>query len=423
MIKREIEIKKVFKTEEDFSKYVYEDYQQNGFTRRDAVDYKNLEFDCDIKIPFSFSLKGIGNVNAIQNFLSQNKYSIRNCNFNGRVEIKESHRELKFESCNFNLCAKIESRSSNLTFKDCSFKRINLEETKFNKSSNGFAKLRVKRSDVYFSNFKNARFNDLVDFYKTTFHENLIFYKTDFLDILVLSATKFKKNLLFTYTLLGDKVILRSTVFEAGFDFSLSIIKGQLAIFDLEHTFDSFKTIGAPKDEEDYEIAVSIDGNIPISNKLETYRLLKAEFETQKNIPESLKFKLIEKRTYKRILETQDLSWQNVFDQISLWLNWKSNKHGTSYWSAFRFIILVGGFFFYLSLIATSSFEPTWNPLEWDYENGISYFMQFLIPTHKFNYLGEGVNLNWGYYTLDFLGRLFVGYGIYQFIQAFRKFK
>ena len=328
-----------------------------------------------------------------------------------------------FEHCNFDSNLKITTRNSNLTITDSNIDDIDVSESKFGDDKKSLGKLRLKNSDIYKSNFKNATFLSLADFYYTTFHNNVIFYKTDFMNIVVMSATKFKQNLLFTYTLLNDKVIMRSTIFEKGFDFSLSIIKGQLAIFDLHHSYKSYTSTDGLKEEREYEKAVSYDGIIPTQNKLETYRLLKVEFESQKNVPEYLNFKLYEKETFKKILNKQKLTWKNSFDQITLWLNRVSNKYGTSYSRAFLFTVTVGWLFFYLSLIATDSYEFTHKISEWEFGKGLGYFTQFLVPTHKFNYMGNEVQLTPCYYVFDFFGRLFVGYGIYQFIQAFRKFK
>jgi hypothetical protein len=54
--------------------------------------------------------------------------------------------------------------------------------------------------------------------------------------------------------------------------------------------------------------------------------------------------------------------------------------------------------------------------------NDLKYFLEFLNPTHKFDYIQED-GLTTRFYLFDFIGRIFVGYGIYQFIQAFRKYK
>ena len=50
------------------------------------------------------------------------------------------------------------------------------------------------------------------------------------------------------------------------------------------------------------------------------------------------------------------------------------------------------------------------------------YYFTFLDPTHKIDFLKDkGVTLSGWSSLVDFLGRIVVGYGIYQFISAFRK--
>lgn len=419
MSKRSNTIIKKLKTKEELSIFLAQRLHNGDFTER-IINIKNISFDFDVIIPLNYN-GGLA-VNP-SNYINNCKYNFINCNFYKEVLIQNSKHELIFEHSNFNSNMKLNSRDRNLTFINSHISDIDVSESKFGDTKGNSGKLRLKSSDIYKSNFKNATFLSLVDFYYSTFHNNTIFYKTDFMNIVVMSATKFKQNLLFTYTLLNDKVIMRSTIFEKGFDFSLSIIKGQLAIFDLHHSYKLYTSTDGLKEEREYERAVSYDGIIPTQNKLETYRLLKVEFESQKNVPEYLNFKLHEKETFKKILNKQKLTWKNSFDQITLWLNRVSNKYGTSYSRAFLFTVIVGWLFFYLSLIATDTYEFTFKISEWEFGEGLSYFTQFLVPTHKFNYMGNEVQLTPGYYIFDFFGRLFTGYGIYQFIQAFRKFK
>ena len=53
----------------------------------------------------------------------------------------------------------------------------------------------------------------------------------------------------------------------------------------------------------------------------------------------------------------------------------------------------------------------------------IKQFINFLNPAHSINYIDE-LNPFYGIpYVFDFLGRIAVGYGIYQTVQAFRKFR
>lgn len=84
-------------------------------------------------------------------------------------------------------------------------------------------------------------------------------------------------------------------------------------------------------------------------------------------------------------------------------------------------------------MVFTYSYEFTPHFADWQWcltWTEFDYYVQSILPTHSFNYLTDGDNedmvkheLEKGYYAIDFLGRIFVGYGIYQTIQAFRKYK
>jgi hypothetical protein len=423
-MKRPEKIEHVFNKQEDLKKYLLNRYINGELRSTNTMDFKHSLFGFHVSLPISLDNSNNQIERNLSNFLVNARYLFSECEFNSKTTINNTKQETVFQdNCLFNEQLRINNRDKNLTFKNCEIKNLDVSEAKFGTNSSDLGKLRIKSCEVYKTNFKNTTFLALVDFYYTIFYENVIFYKTDFLNIVVFSATTFKKNLLFTYTLLNDKVIMRATNFNKGFDFSLSIIKGQLAIFDINHSFNSYHSVDGLITENEYEKAVSYDGIIPTQNKLETYRLLKVEFENQKNISEHLQFKLYEKKTYKRILKTRKFTWTNVFDQITLWLNSVSNNHATSYIRAFFFILTVGWFFFYLSLISTKSYEFSLEIREWEISKSFQYFVQFLIPTHKFDYMGNDVSLTSSFFLFDFFGRMFVGYGIYQFIQAFRKFK
>lgn len=60
------------------------------------------------------------------------------------------------------------------------------------------------------------------------------------------------------------------------------------------------------------------------------------------------------------------------------------------------------------------------NAIIWEH---ISYFPHIFNPTHSFNYMKEfAANSNGLPLVIDSLFRIFVGLGIYQTIQAFRRY-
>ena len=108
-------------------------------------------------------------------------------------------------------------------------------------------------------------------------------------------------------------------------------------------------------------------------------------------------------------------------DKITLWFNKNSNEFDTNWIAGVNFSILVGFITYFMVLLFMN------NDIELDTSTeGISNFITSLVDV--FN-LTKWVNLEIidirleGFpYLLLFIGRIFIGYGYYQTIQAFRKF-
>lgn len=188
--------------------------------------------------------------------------------------------------------------------------------------------------------------------------------------------------------------------------------------------------------KKSYEKAVSETAIIPIKNKRETFRILKDNLESQKNLSESLKFKAIEKevlrnelKNHNNINANQSLPSKfksfinNRLERFNLWLNKWSNDHGNSYGRALIFILFVGLAIFYSSLLSTKLYSFTIYYEDWEFKEGLRLFIEFLNPLHKSDYIGKNENLLTRFYLIDFLGKIIIGYGLYQFVQAFRKYK
>jgi hypothetical protein len=289
-------------------------------------------------------------------------------------------------------------------------------------------------------NFRNTTFKDLADFWKCTFHKPTTFYKTDFYSTVVFSASTFKENVLFTYTLIDKLMILRGTNPEKGFDLSLAIIAGTISVYDFQ--MDDYSSFGSIyKDtnkalkenksleyndvyETIYDAAVTSEHKIPIENKRETYRILKSQLENQKNFINAVPYRVMENKTllkesWKKLVNGHTFSrpFSNI---IVLTLNAISNWFGQSYILGFIFTACIGGLFFTWMLSYIGNFELTTTVSEWQWQ----YYVQYLNPTHRTDFMkAVGENPTKGFYVLDFVGRIFIGYGIYQIIQAFRKYK
>lgn len=343
----------------------------------------------------------------------------KNCVFSFDLIIEHDLIEINCIGCTFENSFVFNSKMhSNCTFKDTIFNgELDISEANLLK--------KVRFHSCNFNgqtNFQNTKFNDLADFWNSKFINPVIFYKTDFISTTVFAATEFQKNLLFTYTLIKSNLIFRDAVFKSGLDLSLIILSGSINFFNIQ--LDNYVTVSDNLSEVEFEKNISRGGAISIKNKRETFRIIKHELKKQGNSIDSLAYDALEKASLKEQLvtgfKTSNKKRKNVQDQIILRLSNISNGYGLSWPKAVFFTFAVGLIFFYLSVLATEKYQFSM-PKSDNFIDCVSYFFNFMLPTHKISYMDSFVP-TWAFYILDFLGRLFVSYGIYQTIIAFRKY-
>ena len=173
-------------------------------TRKTVSEYNYKFTNCEIQIPITIAGDITLSTSSARDYI--NRIDFIDCTFTESVQI----------------IGKIEG---NVDFSRCTFKKnLELSNVIFNK------KVRLYICDISSANFVNTRFNDLADFWRSTFHSKVIFYKTDFLGVTVFSAARFKQNVLFTYSLIEKTIFFRGTVFENGLDLSLSVSTGDLGL-------------------------------------------------------------------------------------------------------------------------------------------------------------------------------------------------
>jgi hypothetical protein len=125
---------------------------------------------------------------------------------------------------------------------------------------------------------------------------------------------------------------------------------------------------------------------------------------------------------YEREVVFKSEPWEYVL----LKLNGISNNHGLSWARGLRFTILVAlaFYFFYLSTLERLPFSWGWKGIE-SYLHAAGettkYFFRFFVVTHDFDFM-EKYGPTAGSFLVDLLAKIFIGFGIYQTIQAFRKF-
>lgn len=108
-------------------------------------------------------------------------------------------------------------------------------------------------------------------------------------------------------------------------------------------------------------------------------------------------------------------------DRVLLWFNKNSNDFGTNWMVGVNFTFIVGLVTYILILI------PISHKLEPNFEaEGIGLFLRYygeLLNPLKWNDIKPfEQELGSWQYVIAFIGRIFIGYGYYQTIQAFRKF-
>ncbi|WP_108808929.1 pentapeptide repeat-containing protein [Aquimarina spinulae] len=372
--------------------------------------------------------------------------------FDFYIELEPQHRELIFTDCEFlepilfckgiPLVAVAEENNEqadlfnqtetnvfdkNVFFNECVFqKQIQFDDVTFSN------KFRMHNCSVNNASFRNTIFNGLADFWLTTFKEDIIFYKTDFNKTTVFSMATFVGNVLFTYSLFSTKAIFARTKFKKGIDLSQTIISGELKPFDLQFDFRKFDIVYVGKDDEVYQNYIDRDAKIPLVNKVHTFQVLKKAFEDSGNYSDSILMLREEKAALKKLVKAKlkdKNSNINRGDKWILLLNRISNHYRSDFRNGIWFTLLAAITFGMLTLIFTEAFQNnicfsncSFN--EDTFIKGVKFIFTFLNPARRLSYLENLNPIFYGFaYLFDFIGRIAVGYGIYQTVQAFRKFK
>jgi len=120
-------------------------------------------------------------------------------------------------------------------------------------------------------------------------------------------------------------------------------------------------------------------------------------------------------------------------DLFTFRLNGLSSRHGDSWFRAFLFILVCTPAFFLLYNIVGAAYGlELSNPFKlsnWNFViDGFSntwvnkkYLFEFFLPIHRFDFMEHTISTNAWTAFIDFVSRIAIGYGIYQFIAAFRR--
>jgi hypothetical protein len=152
----------------------------------------------------------------------------------------------------------------------------------------------------------------------------------------------------------------------------------------------------------------------------ETYRQLKVSAEKQGNRALSLVFRAKEMHYLRK-----ELSWG--WDKAVLYLNYISNNHGLSWSRGILFTVIVSWLLFILYQDSLNHPAFYWvlnsssKDIKYAFWGGFHEFSNFWASFPLFKSL-ENDSITWKTNLVFILSRIFMGYGIYQTITAFRKF-
>jgi uncharacterized protein YjbI with pentapeptide repeats len=168
--------------------------------------------------------------------------------------------------------------------------------------------------------FYNTKFNNLADFYQTTFNK-VEFERTDFNEIAVFSEAIFNNNIHFKYTKFLKKSIFRDMIIKRKLDLRNTIFDDEANFLDIR----SEKEIHTP---------------IQVENR-ETARVIKNFYETSNNVIEANKFYTLEMKEREKELNKDMQKAHNLFEWITFKFHAISSNHSQDWVIASFWIICI----------------------------------------------------------------------------------
>ncbi|MCT4648488.1 MAG: pentapeptide repeat-containing protein [Carboxylicivirga sp.] len=397
----------------------------------DEVDFKGATFIKPVSILNSNFLQQANFCKCI----FQSELKINHSVFNKRVTFKNATicNGVKIQNTHFKLPVSFNELGINKTvnksiYRDVIFEdrlyynnaqikaRIELNACQFKKKIQ-FHKVKFKET----ASFRNTTFEGLVDFYYSEFYKPQLFHQTDFLDRAIFSNITFHDQVCFLHckTKPESYVNFESSLFQQSLDISRANFNCNINFWNIDipecavlprnfHLYAKDKVI--VNKGEITELAEALP-------KLrESYRIIKDSLRKAGNEISALTFKGREMTIYEKELVVGKKGKTILF--LSKW----SNKHGLSWSRGVFFTLMMTVITLYLYMLLFMN-DIEW---EWSTEARLSTFNSFMQILNVTNWDLE----LWGtklkntplQYALIFVGRIFIGYGFYQTISAFRRF-
>lgn len=176
--------------------------------------------------------------------------------------------------------------------------------------------------------------------------------------------------------------------------------------------------------QTDFPKKVELDNKVNESQAQLAFGQLATVFQKQGDTVRALEY---QSREIEAHYNTIELFSADFFKKVNLWLNKISNNFGRYWMRGVIFSFGIGFLFFYFLLISSNKYSIGFPSFD---DKLIPAYLKFMNPLRfidtealfKTNESDLKITLNGWSYFWDFVGRVFVAYGFFQTIQAFRRF-
>jgi len=432
-------------------------FKRNIFSTNSDIKHSIIFKECTFENQVKFINTKFKNFLSFEECTFNNDFLIQNCSLNN----------FNFTRCCFG--KENSNTDPSYVLENCAINEdSDFSESIFNSKVN-FHKVIFKRK----SSFSNTSFNKLVDFFKSEFHKPTLFYKTDFFDRAFIGNVTFNDGVNFLYTRVSVNTIIsfESSIFKNGIDISRANFLCPVQFWGISG-FD-LRNIDKILDCNIYRNVKENEDHIIVCKRIrESFRHIKNSFRLEGNNIEALSFQRYEMMIYERELkiinkqknqislrkillkkykiiknsictifnnkyrkfkESEDnnninstkIALKDILyineNSIALKLNRYSNNYGTS-WKRGIIFTVATSLISYIILLSSYNEKLNFNPYEIEpILNFTKYWLQlFNIANWKISPFGcTETPLA---YIILFICRIVIGYGIYQTVQAFRKY-
>ncbi|HWJ28836.1 MAG TPA: hypothetical protein VNS32_19985 [Flavisolibacter sp.] len=419
---------------------------ESGMNKKVVIE--GCEFRGQLRIEtshnsFSFEINNCGFADEVsfESIMGQTSIRIHNCAIRGGLQIEGSFNELKLNHSQLSGTIMLSGSAGSVECISSAFDTSQQNQFLFNDFQVGSVASFYK-SCLHNAFFKKSRFGATAIFDGCIFTNDMGRTNQNFCDInfssdAYFNGAEFSDQAFFNGSNFYGLAIFSNNNLKATphFDFSGAIFQkrtvfdgsrySQLVLKHSEfHDLVSFKDIKVDKliiSKALFAQGADFLGARVTSGDRETFRIIKNEFLKINNQVEALQFKAKEMIAYEDELKNA----KNWGDYALVSLNKLSNKHGLSWTRGLFFTTLVALLFylFYLWTLKSLPFQFGWKNCEsFSQASGmtIKYFIRFLIITHDIDFMAE-FGPTAASFIVDFIAKIFIGYGIYQTVQAFRK--